>query len=270
MKVHVAGYEPNRIGGGWTASRYLHEGLGGVGYDEAEIVLISGATMVDRSLVDRAKQEGKKIVLRVDNHLLNSRNRNSGMTKMKDFVDKSDLVIYQSNWAKEYLMPFTKKDGKVILNGVDTDLFYHTDQQNNHCVYIRSSRINEKGWEMARHWYTVNSLKQDLGMLTIVGKFSRDNIENNFDFYNNEQFRFVGEQPRENVADILRHSKYFMYSYFMDCCSNTLLEARASGCEIVDIYGMLDTGGAKEIMELEDLSIGRMINQYKEALLELL
>ncbi len=87
-------------------------------------------------------------------------------------------------------------------------------------------------------------------------------MEYNFDFYNGERFRYMGEQT--NMADVYRRNKYFLYTYLNDACSNTLLEARASGCEIVDVYGMLQTGGAPEIMACEDISLERMIKQYKE------
>lgn len=262
MNVHIANFDPVKIGGGWTATRYLYEGLSCVDYDQADVYLITGASMVNHSDVEKAKQDGKRIVLRVDNHLLPSRNRNTGMSRMKAFAQQADQLIYQSKWAHDYLSPILGKSGDVILNGVDTRKFY-TSPLKQGCIYVRSSRIAEKGWEMARFWYSQNA---HLEPLTIVGKFSRENMEYNFDFINNEHYRFVGEQGRDNLASMLRDSKYFLYSYFMDACSNTLLEARASGCEIVDVYGMLKTGGAPEIMACEDISVERMIKEYKEVL----
>jgi hypothetical protein len=74
----------------------------------------------------------------------------------------------------------------------------------------------------------------------------------------------MGEQP--SLVDSMKRNKYFLYTYLNDACSNTLLEARASGMEIIDVHGRLQTGGAPEIMELDDLSLERMCNQYKEAL----
>ena len=168
MKIHIPNYEPNRIGGGWTATKYLYEGLECCDYKEAKVYFITGPTMVKHEEVAKAKADGKKIVLRLDNHLLNSRNRNTGMSRMKAYCEVADLIIYQSQWAKDYLMPFTKRDGVVILNGVDTKLFKPGNKIKGSCLYIRSSRINEKGWEMARYWYTANSIKQGLTGLTII------------------------------------------------------------------------------------------------------
>lgn len=265
MRTHLLNYQPDRIGGGWTASKYLADGLGHVPYDEASVILITGASMCSHDEVEQAKRDGKKIVFRIDNALRPSRNRGTGMTRMKAFAEVADLVIYQSQWAKDFLMPFTKKDGVVILNGVDTALFSpsNVEPPDDSYLYVRSSRDEGKGWINAWYWFVNNP-----GTLEIVGKFSGENLDWNFDFYNGERFRFMGEQSY--MPDVYRRNKYFLYTYLNDACSNTLLEAIASGCEIIDVNGMLSTGGAPEIMACEDISVERMIDQYKEAISECL
>lgn len=264
MKIFVAQYEPNRIGGGWTFAQNFVKGMGDLityDYNEADIFFITSASMVQRDDVRDARLAGKKIVLRLDNVIRNSRNRNTGMSRMKDFCDWADLVIYQSEWAKKFLMPFTKRNGIVILNGVDMSKFYPNKyvHPKDTYLYVRSSRDEGKQWIMAWYWFVNNS-----GMLNIVGKFSHENIEYNFDFYNDESYRFLGEQ--QDMAPLYRDNKYFLYTYLNDACSNTLLEARASGCEIVDVFGMLQTGGAPEIMACEDISLERMCDEYRTEL----
>lgn len=261
MRIHLANYEPGRRGGGWTQARYLYEGLECQGYDEADVFLICGPTMVSHDQVTQAKRDGKKIVLRVDNAVRDSRNRGTGMSRMLSFAQAADLVIYQSEWAKGFLMPYLKKDGEVVLNGVDTTQFNNSNRNDTEdtYLYVRSSRDEGKQWIMAWYWFVNHP-----GSLSIVGKFSTENLDWNFDFYNDERYRFFGEQ--KDMAMIYRANKYFLYTYLNDACSNTLLEAKASGCEIIDVYGMLQTGGAPEIMSCKDISIGRMITEYKEAL----
>lgn len=258
MRVHILNYEPNRVGGGWTAARYLADGLNNTNYEEADAVIITGPTMANHDQVDKAKADGKKVVLRVDNAVRDSRNRGTGMSRLKAFAEKADLVVYQSQWARDFLLPFTKKDGPVILNGVDTKRF-NAEGRNalpDSYLYVRSSRDEGKQWIMAWYWFINNP-----GRLNIVGKFSSENMEYGFDFFNGEQFMFYGEQT--DMAPFYKTNRYFLYTYLNDACSNTLLEARASGCEIVDVYGMLQTGGAPEIMACEDISIERMVEEYK-------
>lgn len=260
MRTHLLNYQPDRTGGGWTAARYLYSGLDCVDYESADTVLICGPTMASHDDVLRAKQDGKKVVLRVDNAVRDSRNRGTGMSRLKAFCEAADLVIYQSEWAKRFLYPFTKVDGAVILNGVDTSRFRSDNKgEDDSYLYVRSSRDEGKQWIMAWYWFVNNP-----GVLEIVGRFSSENLDYGFDFFNGEKFRFMGEQT--NMADIFRRNKYFLYTYLNDACSNTLLEARASGCEIVDVYGMLQTGGAPEIMACKDISIERMLMEYKECL----
>ena len=261
MRIHIANYEPDRMGGGWTAARYLYEGLEGTSYDECDIYLITGPTMASHDQVLKAKADGKKIVLRLDNAVRDSRNRGTGMSRMLAFCHAADLVIYQSEWAKRFLMPFTGKDGPVILNGVDTDRFNSKNRTapDDSYLYVRSSRDEGKQWVMAWYYFANNP-----GKLSIVGKFSNENLQYGFDFFNNENYQFFGEQS--DMAQFYKSNRYFLYTYLNDACSNTLLEAIASGCEIIDVYGMLNTGGAPEIMQCKDISIKRMIRQYRDVL----
>jgi len=249
VNIHQANYDPTRSGGGWTFSRYFAEHFGQCSYGNADIYFITSASMVQRGDVQKAKAEGKKIILRVDNAIRNSRNRNTGMTRLHDFYEMADLVIYQSNWAKKFLEPYLNmleplktKQTAVILNGVDTKKFYPQPVNNSDTyLYVRSSRDEGKQWIMAWYWFVNNP-----GLLRIIGKFSPENTEYNFDFYNNERFMFLGEQT--DMAGFYRSSKYFLYTYLNDACSNTAIEALASGCEIIDVYGMAKTGGMPEIM----------------------
>ncbi|TAL08194.1 MAG: hypothetical protein EPO02_13485 [Nitrospirae bacterium] len=277
MKIYIANLDLSRTGGGWTFTRNFEKGMGDLitngyenDYQEADIYFIPGATMVSREEVQKAKADGKKIVLRLDNALRNSNNRGTGMSRMKDFCEMADLVIYQSQWAKNFLKPFTGKDGVVILNGVDKTIYNNTDPLPGEETYLyaRSSRDESKGWIMAWYWFvTRRNIAERQGypwgrpVLEIAGKFSPENREYNFDFYSSEQFVFTGYQP--NLIDAYKRNRCFLYTYLNDACSNTLLEARAMDMSIIDVYGMLQTGGAPEIMACEDISLERMCNEYK-------
>lgn len=268
--IHLANYE-KKVGGGWSfMSNFVRGASKHLGnYEESDIYFVAGPTLASHDDVERAKRDGKKIVFRIDNAVRNSRNRNTGMSRMKAFADAADLVIYQSKWARDYLYPFTKKDGPVIINGVDTSVFNSNGRQNQQesYLYVRSQRDETKNFEMARHYFSREwQRRQDIN-LNIVGKFSAENLDYDFDFYQGEKYFFLGEQPPRTMADIYRSSKYFLYSFFCDACSNCLIEAKVSGCEIIDVFGMLETGGAPEIMRTQDLSLERMIEEYLDVIL---
>jgi glycosyltransferase involved in cell wall biosynthesis len=274
MKIYMPEIDQSKMGGGWSFAEIFFKYNEIHAFENADTFFIPGATQVDREKVHQAKERGMKIVLRIDNHLLPSRNRNSGMQKLKEYAELADLVVYQSEWAKKYIGGIIGKDGVVILNAVDLDVFKPEPSMRNDdgVLYARSSRINEKGWDMVRYWFTRAYMENPKLFLTIIGKFSGENMEHNFDFFNGENFRFYGQIRHNDFAVMLRQNKYFLYSYFMDACSNTLIEALCSGCEVIDIYGMLRTGGAPEIMLAwadkgrDYFGYDRMINEYRKVM----
>lgn len=277
MKIHLAKYEPSRQGGGWQWQSNFAKGIGDdlVDYDQAEVFVIAGASMLQRDEVRKAKEDGKKIVLRVDNFLKNSRNRNTGMTRMKDFADWSDLIIYQSQWAKDFLSPFLGKDKNsvVILNSVDERIFNtdnRTVNENRVYLYSRYNRDESKNWPIAQYWFQKIHQEDPNAELLIAGNFSPELIENDFDFYAGEKIRYYGVLPPEKMANIYKMSDVFMYPYWKDACSNTLIEALMCGCEI-KTSTFLKRGSAAEIIKQfkKDptyFHLDRMVKQYKEAI----
>jgi glycosyltransferase involved in cell wall biosynthesis len=283
MKIYIARLELGRTGGGWSFQDNFYNGLKEhitANIDEADVYFISSPSMVQRDEVQEAKAKGLKIVLRLDNAVRNSRNRNTGMTRMKDFAEWADLVVYQSAWAKDYLIPFTGVDGEVILNGTDTGVFHpgSNTPDPNMVLYSRFNRDETKNFEVARYWFS--RFAQDQGgdaHLSIVGQFSDELRKGNFDFYNGESFRYFGVLGKQEMADLYRNCGKFLYTYYNDACSNTLIEALCSGCEIVGDKYYRRSGGASEIMAAFEgagdlqkarrfFSIERMAMEYKEAI----
>ena len=276
MKIYLANSSQQKIGGGWSWIHNFRKGMGDLitdDYNQSDIYLVPSPTMVQREEVLQAKQDGKKVVLRLDNAVRNSRNRNTGMTRMYDFAHWADLVVYQSRWARDYLMPFLKVDGPVILNGVDIETFKTGEKSWDETVlYSRYNRDETKNWEAARYWYSQYQLKHKAAKLLITGQFSDELREGNFDFYNQEQFEYVGVLDQKSMAKLYRICHKFLYTYFNDACSNSLIEALVAGCEIVGDEYYTSTGGAQEIIRQymdqgrEYFSIERMCAEYKNAI----
>lgn len=254
LKICLPEYDKQAVGGGWTFILNLSKTLNIYPYDEAGIYFIPSASMVSRDDVNQAKQDGKKIVLRVDNIIRNSRNRNSGMSRMKDYAEWSDLVIYQSEFAKNLLDPYlNSKNNTVILNSCDESYFHHPTNSKklagvSRYLYARSSTDETKNWDIARMSFQASPGPK---LLTIIGKpFKEDMSQYNYDFYQGEDVKYLGEiRDKSTLAEIYRNHDYLLYSYFQDACSNTLIEALCSGMKILNCYGMAETGGAPEIIQ---------------------
>lgn len=281
MKIALPGIDWNAQGGGWSFCRNFIKAMQGniVDYNEADIFFIPSASMVSRDDVLRAQEDKKKIVLRCDNIIRNSRNRNTGMSRMKDFSDWADLVIFQSEFAEQLLNPYLKTEQyKVIYNSVDEGIFNDKNRVdgNNRYYYGKHSSDETKNWEMARVAY--QQIQEDIpeARLNLVGRFDGNLQEYNFDFYNNEQYRYWGYITDPHVmANIYQQSDYFIYTYFNDACSNSLIEALMCGMQVYDPYHMTETGGTSEIIERfykrdNYFTLKRMGDDYKLALARIL
>lgn len=279
LKIFLANSSKQSVGGGWSwisnFKKALPENVT-EDYNEAGVFLIPSPSMIGRDEFQHAKQDGKKIVLRVDNIVRNSRNRNTGMSRMKDFAEGADLVIFQSEFARELLLPFLKVSGPVILNGCDTQIFNSEGRSysGGRFLYSRVNRDETKNWEMARYYFSKIHLQNRDTHLSIIGNFSPELIQGNFDFYMDEKYAYFGVVgSMESLAGIYSTTDKLLYSYWQDACSNTLIEAVCCGMDIVDVEGMAHTGGAPEIMQHrnnpEYFSLKRMGAEYLEAISEL-
>lgn len=276
MRVFLANESKNSIGGGWTFLRTFEKYLRRMDQevvpnaDLADIVFISGATMVKRESVKEWKDKGKKIVLRIDNIPRNSRNRNTGTSRLYDFAQMADLVVYQSQWAKDYIMPFVRRDGVVILNGADTDIFKPDGEAvpkdgKPQYLFCQFNRDETKRWHEAWYEYIMRQRQDPEAHLWIVGRFSPETIEYKFDFFQNERFSYRGimETPEE-MAEIFRGTDVLLLPYFNDACSNTLIEFK--NCNPKGKIILNPTGGNSQIMSAEahELTASFMTAQYIE------
>lgn len=266
MKIYFPCQSRQNLGGGYTFRRNLIKGLGDKvkvvnNVQDCDIVLITGVTITDRTEMRQAKKLGKKLLLRVDNLPKDSRNRGTAFSRMKDLAMMADYIVYQSKWSENYVGWWLKNKVKapasnckechsVIYNGVDTDIFNYNDDPNdrsNTYLYTQYNTDNNKRMEEAFYNFHLVTRKYPDASLKLVGKFSRENIEYNFDFFDNEDVQYLGiaETPQQ-MADIMRMCKYIYFPAFIDSCSNTLAEAMACSCTPLLVN---DEGGSREVME---------------------
>lgn len=280
MTIYIANDSSQTQGGGFTFLRNLRDGLPPdveitQNMREANIVFIPSSTMAKSETVEEAKNYKKPIVLRVDNLPKNSRNRNTGTSRLKAYHDLASAVIYQSRWAKDYLSPWLDSKGEkkthIVLNGVNQEIFNKTGPRFNDdnlkiFVYSRFNRDETKGWHEAWYHFQLEHRRTENAALWIVGNFSPEQSQYNFDFYQGEAVRYWGvvEDPN-HYAKILRTADTFYAPYFNDAASNALIEALSCGLE-VDCCESGYTGGAPEIFEAfargYDFSLQHMVRSY--------
>jgi glycosyltransferase involved in cell wall biosynthesis len=143
-------------------------------------------------------------------------------------------------------------DGVVIVNGVDTDIFYPREVEkywdNIRIFYSKFSRNETKQFHEVQYWWREYNLEKRDDILILAGKFADDyrNINHPFDFHNDENFAYKGViTDQKLLADLMRECDVAFLPYQFDACSNTVLEAQACGLPV--IYSK--TGGTPEIVK---------------------
>jgi glycosyltransferase involved in cell wall biosynthesis len=283
MNIGIPVQSEQKIGGGWSFVSNFTKAVHRLGYavtsvDEADVVLIPSPTLCERDTFDRLQRDGKKIVLRLDNIVRNTRNRGTGMTRMKEFAEKADVCVFQSEWARLLLASelngFLKpKRLEIINNAVDEEIFCTEGPKLDFSVkgypiylYSRYNKDETKEWIRAYYQYQTIQRKNKHAFLVLVGRFSDDLREYNFDFFNNERFEYIGiADTPQRMAQVYRGCKYLMATYYNDAFSNTYIEALMCGMELLhpDL-----SGGTKELLYnwrqygREYYSLNRMAQEY--------
>jgi len=261
MKIYIPNLNDNlnKLGGGFTFLKNLYKGLNGKvefvdNWVKCDIVFIFGITTIDKIDINNAINAGKKLILRVDNIPRRSRNkRQSPVERLKEFGNKADMVIYQSNWSKEYAGFFIDNKNEVIINnGVDNTMFNCKERKTdgNTYLYINYNDNPNKRFDEALYWFDMEWRKNNEVHLIIAGTAPKIYIEHpeyNWDLTGNGNVKYVGiKNSTLEVSNLMRRCDYLLYPSFAEAYPNTLLEAMACGVEPIFINS---TGGTQEAFD---------------------
>lgn len=247
-------------------------------WQAADAVMIVSCTMTERSDIQQAKAAKKKIIFRIDNMPKDSRNRGTAFSRMRDFGQMADVIVFQSEWAKDYVGSWLAqysvrlRNSKVIYNGIDSEFFYHRDDPKtrgeNYVFCTFNTDENKRFPEAAYDFYLRNRAAVAEGKpqpkLTIVGQYGDKLREYNFDFFNKEKIKFVPPvEDRKTLGKIFREHQYMYFPAFADASPNTVAEGVACGCEILLPNSI---GGTHEVIRKHRTSytIYDMAQEYLE------
>lgn len=267
-------YNPNKseqqMGGGWTFRSNLEMSLKDRitfvdNWQDCDIFLISSVTIVDKTEVHQAKAAGKKIVIRVDNMPRMSRNRRMHPhERMREFACMADRIVYQSKWSMNWIGSYIGFPEKslIIYNGVDTKTFYKKPENKkgyNIFLVIQYNRDENKRIPEALDMFTKEWLKDKRSKLIIIGRFSPEIVDANFDFFREEPYEYLGViQNREELANAMRRADILLYPSYSDALPNTCTEAVACGLTVWH----RGHAGVGEACTIPDPSLERMGNEY--------
>jgi glycosyltransferase involved in cell wall biosynthesis len=206
---------------------------------------------------------------RVDNVPKKSRNKRcTPHERMQEITDLCDVVIYQSEWAREYCKPLAG-DGTIIYNGVDTDIFKPLEQERfKRYLFAYHGKSELKGfWQAHQIFQHEHKLNNGRCEFWFINDFGRDLPElqaSKFDFWNGETFvHHPKVNTPEEMAEIMQECTHLIFPSWADAAPNTVLEARACGLEVIGAPPA-KYSGVQEMIDLpfEDIGLERMGEEY--------
>jgi len=283
--IYIENISKQTLGGGFIFLSNFKKGSEGKAefvksWQESHCVFVGSVTMANRDELSTAKSKGKRILLRIDNMPKDSRNRGTAFSRMRDIAKMADVIVFQSKWAKEYVGTWlADKHGvdlsksKVIYNGVDPEFFYCNNKPTSRgetylfCTYNRdeNKRFPEAAYDFHKRHVQARKEGRQPPKLKIVGNFSPENMQYNFDFFDDEVIEhMVPIDSRKQMGNLYRSCQYLYFPAFADASPNTVSEALACGCKILLAN---DIGGTKEVIEVfskSTITIQEMADQYLE------
>jgi glycosyltransferase involved in cell wall biosynthesis len=159
----------------------------------------------------------------------------------------ADLTIFQSKYgryATREKFGVIRKDGPVIHNPVDTELFAPDGTRSSipsspRIGYVGFSTNPKKGVDQ---FYRVAKKNPDLEFI-LVGPFKQRSGFRNI--------HYTGYVNRHEVAGLLRNCHFFVFFSQNEACPNVVLEAMATGLPVL----YLDSGGTRELVGEAGLAI---------------
>jgi glycosyltransferase involved in cell wall biosynthesis len=271
--VYIANKSQQKLGGGFIFLDNLRKGSNGIcnfvdKWEDSHIFFIPSATMAVRDEAVAAKKAKKRIVLRIDNMPKDSRNRGTAFSRMRDFAQMADVIIFQSEWCRQYVGEYLEMSCKVnlskshvIYNGVDSEIFFHKDNPKTRGeTYIfttfntdENKRFPEAAYDFHQRHKKAKKEGNSLPHLKLVGNFSKDIVPYNFDFFDGEKVTYSPPiDNRKNMADAFRSCQYIYFPAFADAAPNTVSEAIACGCKVLLANPI---GGTAEVIKSFSQSI---------------
>lgn len=188
-------------------------------------------------------------ILRLDGIYFNTKfDWQSQNKNIKRTYDNVEGIVFQSEFAKKEIFEFfgPHDNATVIQNGADID-YINTVQPAQNKILDSFENV----WASSATWRPHKRLKEnvdyflehstDKDCLVIAGKRFPD-VDYSKVLQSDRVF-YVDQIPSETLFSLYKRSKYFLHLAWLDHCPNVVVDALASGCQII----CSSTGGTKEI-----------------------
>ena len=187
--------------------------------------------------------DGKKLFQRLDGIYFNiEQNYEQQNANILKTYKRADGVIFQSDFNKKLITKYfgEHKNSIVIHNGADLELIEKTEPIQNEIL-----DKYENVWSCASSWRPHKRLKENIDYFLehkgkddclVVAGMTKEMVNEPNVFY-------AGDLSYEKLLSLYKSSKYFVHLSWLDHCPNVVVDAHATGCQIV----CSSAGGTKEI-----------------------
>lgn len=153
----------------------------------------------------------------------------------------ADGVVFQSEFNRQLITKYfgEHKNSTVIHNGADVEAINETPELNfyryeNLWSCASSWRPHKRLDENIRYFLEHSSEKDGLMVAGKIDTFKRKKYD---------RVHYVGELNQKQLFALYKRSRYFLHLAWLDHCPNVVVDARASGCQVI----CSSAGGTKEI-----------------------
>jgi glycosyltransferase involved in cell wall biosynthesis len=160
---------------------------------------------------------------------------------IKKVYDDSDGVVFQSHFNKKLITKYfgEPKQYTVIHNGADLDAIRQAP--------VITNNKYENIWCCAASWRPHKRLREniryflehsgDKDVLMIAGEVPKK------DRITDPNIIYLGSVSQQQLYSIYKTTKYFIHLAWLDHCPNVVVDAYASGCQVI----CSSAGGTREI-----------------------
>lgn len=189
-----------------------------------------------------------KLALRLDGIYFNSKQEWERFNEpIKRSFDLAEIIIYQSHFNKILTEAYfgEAKKSTIINNGT----CYKTIENISPLKHPTFDQFSEV-WTCASSWRPHKRLKDNIRYFLEIAPQDACMVvagDNPDYLIQHPRIFFVGQLSWEQCISLYKRSKVFIHLAFLDHCPNVVVDARASGCEII----ISSSGGTKEIAGLD-------------------
>lgn len=261
MKIYAPSISSQSIGGGYTfyknflksIDKYTDHQL----VDESspyDVLFAFSPTTISGEIIDRAKKNNAKFILRIDGVPEDSRNSGKGTRRLIEYSLQADAIIFQTTFIRQTVGAILRENGvkapySTIYNGVDLEIFNPEGPKINYpgklkILHINYRKDNNKRYEEVIQMYRELWTRRKDTNLLLMGRYPTEWLDFNCGFFNGEFFQRLGIVEDEKYkAQCIRSCDVFFYPSYADPSPNVVLEAMACGVPVI----YCGYGGAAEL-----------------------